>query len=643
MRAPPTVSVVIPTRNRPALVGRAVRTALAQSFADLEVIVVLDGPDEATAAALRSIDDPRLRVTVLETAMGSAGARNAGISEAQAPWVAFLDDDDEWMPDKIEIQVRTAVNSRLRFPIVSCRLLARSGVATFVWPRRTPRPGEHTSEYLFCRSSPFWGEGDLNTNTLLTKRELVVEVPFRTGLRRCIENDWLLRATSIDGTGIEFVETERPLTIWNMDDDRPRLTNTSDWRESLAWIRENRDLVTPRAYAGFVIGDVGIAAARRKQWAALIPLAKEAFVCGRPRWFDVALLGASWTLPVPLQDRLARRNAAALARYGYQDHILSRVLYRPLCRFYARHFLKDEPADSIYRLLCSLQYRWIYRRRPQFTRPQRFSEKIWSRMLHDRNPLLALVNDKARVREYVEQKVGRSYLIPLLWSGDRPEEIPFDDLPPAFVIKATHGCGFNVIVRDQKCLDRERTIRQLREWLGQNYCEDTMIGVEWAYRHIPPSIVIEELLGDTNIVPVDFKFYCFAGRVEFVMMHFDRFGDHVTKAFDRSFEPVEIGFHLPAINGPHPRPPRFDSMVSVAETLARDFDFIRVDLFAVGDAIYFGELTSYPGGVEARFYPENQDVAIGAKWKMEDVCGVTRHCGDVDGHSVAEPATRKRG
>jgi glycosyltransferase involved in cell wall biosynthesis len=303
------VSVVIPTRARPYLIGRAVRSALAQSFHDLEVVVVLDGRDEATTAALTAIADPRVRVTILEVPAGAAGARNAGVREARAPWVAFLDDDDEWLPTKIEIQMRVARASQLRWPIVSCRLMACRGSTTFVWPRRTPRAGEHISEYLFCRSSPFWGEGDINTNTLLTRRELLEAIPFQAGLRRYIENDWVLRAILVEGTGIEFDDSQQPLAIWHMDDDRPRLTNSADWQESLAWIRQNRGLVTKRAYAGFVLADAGVIAARRNQPAAVLSLVREAFAFGHPRVFDLGVLAANWMIPERLRDWLAHRRA----------------------------------------------------------------------------------------------------------------------------------------------------------------------------------------------------------------------------------------------------------------------------------------------------------------------------------------------
>src|SRR6185437_10035805 len=101
MSTPPDVSVVIPTLHRPDLAVRAVRSALAQTHAALEVIVVVDGPDPGTEAALGRITDPRLRVLVLAERGKAPNARNQGALAATGRWTALLDDDDEWLPNKI--------------------------------------------------------------------------------------------------------------------------------------------------------------------------------------------------------------------------------------------------------------------------------------------------------------------------------------------------------------------------------------------------------------------------------------------------------------------------------------------------------------------------------------------------------------
>lgn len=100
----PEVSVVIPAYNAAATVQQAIGSVLAQSFADFEILVVDDGSTDDTAAAVRAVNDPRVRLLAQPNA-GAAAARNAGIASAIGEWVAFLDADDLWLPNKLELQL----------------------------------------------------------------------------------------------------------------------------------------------------------------------------------------------------------------------------------------------------------------------------------------------------------------------------------------------------------------------------------------------------------------------------------------------------------------------------------------------------------------------------------------------------------
>lgn len=291
-----------------------------------------------------------------------------------------------------------------------------------------------------------------------------------------------------------------------------------------------------------------------------------------------------------------------------------RFLYWPICRIYVKIFLGDKPADEFLRKLCSLQFRAVHGFWPNFRAPRRFSEKVWSRMLHERDPKLTILSDKLTVRNYVAEKVGREYLIPLLWQGTSPERIPFDNLPCRFVIKTNHGCGYNIIVYDKSKLDQDGARKQLKKWLKQNFARDTYLGIAWGYKNITPAIMVETFLGQGNRVPVDYKFYCFSGRVELITLHFDRFGVHRTRSYDRNFQPHEFRYDFDQWDGEFQCPHNFEEMVRIAEVLASEFDFIRVDMYSVDSRVYFSELTPYPGGVATKFLPERQDYILGTKW-----------------------------
>jgi glycosyltransferase involved in cell wall biosynthesis len=211
MRRNSTVSVVIPTHDRPQLAQRAVRSALAQEYADLEVVVVVDGPDNVTEKALADVSDERLRDIVLPRPVGAAGARNLGVKATWGDWIAFLDEDGEWLPEKTTLQMQAAQRSKYLYPIVSSQLIARTARSEVVWPRTLPL--KPLSEYLLARKSGWCGEGPLSAMTLLFPKDLYYQVPFQDGLEQHQYLDWMLRVIEHVGVGIEFVP--KPLAVWH--------------------------------------------------------------------------------------------------------------------------------------------------------------------------------------------------------------------------------------------------------------------------------------------------------------------------------------------------------------------------------------------------------------------------------------------
>jgi len=101
----PIVSVIIPVYNRSSTITRSVESALAQTFQALEVIVVDDGSSDATRDRVESIQDERLRLIRHESNRGAAAARNTGMQASQAKYIAWLDSDDEWLPEKLQTQL----------------------------------------------------------------------------------------------------------------------------------------------------------------------------------------------------------------------------------------------------------------------------------------------------------------------------------------------------------------------------------------------------------------------------------------------------------------------------------------------------------------------------------------------------------
>ncbi len=302
--APELVSVIIPSLHRPQLVSRAVQSALAQTMEFLEIIVVIDGPDQATVDALQLIVDPRLIVMELAANVGPACARNTGIKAATGTWIAFLDDDDEWLPLKLERQLEIAHRSAYGSPIISSRFIAHTTNGDFIWPTRLPTANASIPEYLFIRESLFLGEAFIVTPTILAKKALLEKIPFSQNLPRHEDLDWLVRASQELDVGIEFVS--EPMAIVNVmySKKRQSLSNVNDWKYSLSWIRSVRELISPQAYAGFMIAVVGPTASAERDWPAFLPILWEALSLGKPRIFDIFLYVIMWIVPQELRQKL---------------------------------------------------------------------------------------------------------------------------------------------------------------------------------------------------------------------------------------------------------------------------------------------------------------------------------------------------
>jgi len=302
---PPTVSVVIPTRNRPDLLRKALDSVLAQTFADYEVVVVVDGPDAPTEELLAAEPDPRVRFHVSAVAQGGGAARNEAIRRANGHWIAFLDDDDLWMPRKLERQLQ-GIRSDGDAVVSFTRLIARAPHGSYVWPRRGPRVGEHVSDYLFARTSLFAGEGGIQTSTILASRPLALSNPLDESLRRLQDTDWLLRVVAA-GAQLDFCP--EGLTIWHIEGTRATVTSEyqRDWRLLYDWIVAHRALVTPRAYAAFLLVRGGGATSAALDPRGAVTVWREAFRHGRPAPIHVFLFVVRWILPAGIRRWIRAR------------------------------------------------------------------------------------------------------------------------------------------------------------------------------------------------------------------------------------------------------------------------------------------------------------------------------------------------
>ena len=243
--------------------------------------------------------------------------------------------------------------------------------------------------------------------------------------------------------------------------------------------------------------------------------------------------------------------------------------------------------------------------------PKDLAWKVRWRMKHDRNPLFIQIQDKYAVKDYAQARGIRT--AELYYVTEQPDSIPFDTLPENFFIRANHGCGWNILCKEgiiyyyksgedlgnrdmsKYIITQNDCIQFCKTWLNSIYSKS-----QWAYQHIKPRIIVEELLmprvGD---VLIDYRCFTFNGKV--IAINEDSpLHNMVEGVFvDANWQPFDIPKHIEKPPVPFPeRPETLDEIVAAAETLGQGLDFARIDIYDTTRGITLGEITIYPWGGE---------------------------------------------
>lgn len=224
--------------------------------------------------------------------------------------------------------------------------------------------------------------------------------------------------------------------------------------------------------------------------------------------------------------------------------------------------------------------------------PKTFNEKIQWLKLYDSTPIKTRLADKYLVRDWVKEKIGEEYLIPLLGVYDKFDDIDFAKLPKQFVIKCNHGCGYNIIVKDKSKLDLSDAKAKIDKWMNENFA--FRVGFELHYRDIEPKIIIEKYIENKGTDDLyDYKFWCFNGKVEYIQFLSERNLDGLKMAFyDKNWHKQKFVYSYPLDKKTIKKPDNLDVMIELAKKLSVGFNHVRVDFYRLNDGtIYFGEMT----------------------------------------------------
>jgi hypothetical protein len=264
-------------------------------------------------------------------------------------------------------------------------------------------------------------------------------------------------------------------------------------------------------------------------------------------------------------------------------------------------------------LYLAFSHRRRIGRFPDMKRPKAFNEMILMRCLQP-DPRWRRLADKLSVREYVRERVGEKYLVPLLATPDALTRDVFDALPSAFVMKANHGSNFVEVVRDKSNRTYEELRRIADRWLSIDYYR---VAREQHYKGIQPRLFFETLLLDrTGTVPSDYKMHMFGrdreGPVIYTGIISDRFGTPRADIYDARWNRLDLTWgNYARSERAVPRPSNWDELSRVAMALADGLGYVRVDLYSCDGQIFFGELTFTPGGGTMPYTPDRCDYEWG--------------------------------
>lgn len=255
----------------------------------------------------------------------------------------------------------------------------------------------------------------------------------------------------------------------------------------------------------------------------------------------------------------------------------------------------------------------LYYENIDFENPQTFIEKLQWLKINDRNPLYTTLADKYKMKEWVSEKIGEEYVVPLLGVWDKAEDIDFDKLPNQFVLKCNHNSGLGMVIcKDKSKLNIVEVKKNLSKGLRQDYFYYSR---EWPYKNIVKKIIAEQFLCDNtedqNDSLIDYKFFCFDGQPKIMYISKDNSSAPKTDFFDMEFNHLNLRMKDENSEILPEKPRKFEKMKELASKLSKGIPHVRVDFYCVNEQLYVGEMTFFHNGGFFKITPTNWNNIIG--------------------------------
>ncbi len=266
--------------------------------------------------------------------------------------------------------------------------------------------------------------------------------------------------------------------------------------------------------------------------------------------------------------------------------------------------------DKVY---LKLQYKYTTGKKLNLKEPKTYGEKLQWLKLYDRKPYYTTLVDKYEVREYIKNKIGEKYLVPILGYWDNAENIDFEKLSQKFVLKCNHDSKSVIVCHDKDSLNIKDTINHFKKKLKNNAF---YYGREWPYKNIKPLVIAEEMLVDeTGNDLKDYKVMCFNGEPKLIQIHKDRFNEdeeYTIDYYDINWNKTNITANTTCSKEKIDKPEFLEEMLYLSKKLSQDLPQARIDWYYANNQLYFGEITFFDASGYDVFDPSEWNYRLGS-------------------------------
>jgi hypothetical protein len=287
--------------------------------------------------------------------------------------------------------------------------------------------------------------------------------------------------------------------------------------------------------------------------------------------------------------------------------------------YFSLYLLKEFIINNVIsdKKFAELRYKKVLGKSLDLKNPKTFNEKLWWLNLNNKDPLMTICSDKVEVRKYLKDLGMEDLLIENFGIYNDARDVEFNKITSKAIIKCSHGSGTNILYDPTKPFDRKKFIKVFNSALKKNYYKKSR---EWNYKNIEPKLIVEKIIGDSEEPLIDYRFMCFNGKAEIVLVDIDTMaedGSHARGAkrnvYDKKFNYLDMKIGRENYDeNLVDKPQNYDKMIEYAEQLSKPFVHCRVDLYNVKGKIYFGEITFYSGGAIQEISPNEWDYQLGS-------------------------------